>query len=122
MSCSAAGGSLPAGGAKRAKASGTGADGRAARPNIIIRGTGLAQAGVTTTIWISTLISGYAALSACPVSSRATTGYGPTWSLTVLLTTHVILGAFGGTRPSTSRSKSSTISGRRTLHHISAVV
>ena len=109
--------------AKRAKASGTGADGRAARPNIIMRGTGFrAQAGVTTTIWISTLISGQAVLSACPMSSLAMTGYGPTVSFTVLVTVHVILGAFGGTRPSTSRSKSSTISGRRCFHHISGVV
>src|SRR5437764_807477 len=107
MSCTGAGGSVPAIAANRAKASGTGADGRAARPNIIIRGTGFrTQAGVTTTIWISTLISGQALLSACPVTSFATTGYGPTLSFTVFVIVQVILGAFGGTRPSTSRSKS----------------
>src|SRR5690348_18211113 len=98
MSCRGAGGSVPARAAMRAKASGTGADGRAARPNISIRGTGLrTQPGVTTTSWISTLIPGQALLSACPVSSLATTGYGPTWSSTVLVIVQVILGAFGGT-------------------------
>jgi hypothetical protein len=40
------------------------------RPNIIIRGTGLAaSAGVTTVIWISTAISGCAELSTTPTSS-----------------------------------------------------
>src|SRR3974390_283269 len=95
MSCTVAGGSGPAMAAKRAKAAGSGADGRAARPNIIITGTGvLTQAGVTTTIWMSTLID---ELSTCPVSSFATTGYGPTVSLTVLVTVHVSFGTFGGT-------------------------
>ena len=43
-------------------------------------------------------------------------------ALTVLVTVQVTFGTFLGTRPRTSRSKSSTISGRRCFHHISAVV
>ena len=50
------------------------------------------------------------------------TGYGPTLSLTVFVTVQVTFGTFAGTRPSTSRSKSSTISGRRLSNHISAEV
>ena len=46
----------------------------------------------------------------------------PTVAFTVLVTVHVTFGTFLGTRPSTSRSKSSTISGRRCFHHIAGVV
>ena len=48
-------------------------------PNIIITGTGLAAfAGVTSVIWISTVISGYGELSTAPISSLPTTGRPPT--------------------------------------------
>ena len=91
-----------------------GALGSAARPNIIITGTGpFAAAGVTRLIWISTVIPGYDELSTCPVIIFATTGIVPTLVFTVSVTVHVTLGTFFGTRPSTSRSKSSMISGRR---------
>ena len=40
----------------------------------------------------------------------------------MVFTVHVTFGTLRGTRPSTSRSNSSTISGRRCFHHASAVV
>src|SRR2546427_9163133 len=44
-------------------------------PNIISTGTGLfVSRGVTSVIWISTLIDGQAALSTCPTSCLALTG------------------------------------------------
>src|SRR3954462_15285671 len=100
MSCCAAGGSAaggaPGGGAK-------------ARPNIIITGTGrVAAAGVTSVIWISTVIAGYAVLSTCPTNCFSMTVWGPAVVLVVLATVQATLGASAGTRPSTSRSKSST--------------
>src|SRR5258707_1218219 len=62
-------------------------------PNIIITGTGLAAfAGVTTVIWISTVISGNAELSAVPISSLPTTGRPPTSKCSLRLTRHVTLG------------------------------
>src|SRR5215471_3605421 len=128
MSCSVLGRSAPGGGGGGVKFPrpgnvGGGAFGIAARPNIIIAGTGcLASAGVTSTICISTLIAGKDELSTCPVSIFATTGYLPTFVLAVSVTVHVTFGRFFGTRPSTSRSKSSTISGRRCSHHTLAEV
>src|SRR6516164_10483474 len=92
-------------------------------PNIIITGTGSARfAGVTTVNAISTVASGKAELSAVPISSLPTTGRPPTLNCSVRLTRHATFGTFRGTRPSTSRSKSSTISGRRSFHHVSALV
>jgi hypothetical protein len=92
-------------------------------PNIIITGTGpFASAGVTSVIWISTEIAGWDALSTRPTSCVPTTGRSPTIPLAVSVTTHVTVGTFAGTRPSTSRSKSSTISGRRRVRHMSAEV
>ena len=46
----------------------------------------------------------------------------PTVKFSVRFTTHVTFGTFFGTRPRTSRSKSSTISGRRCFHHAAALV
>ena len=71
---------------------------------------------------MSTLIAGQAELSTWPTSFLVTTGKSPTFSCVVLTTSHVTFGAFAGTRPYTSRSKCSTISGRRSFHHISADV
>src|SRR5262245_34596381 len=48
-------------------------------PNIIITGTGpFASAGVTSVIWMSTVIAGYDELSTCPTSTFPTTGRSPT--------------------------------------------
>src|ERR1019366_2201012 len=92
-------------------------------PNIITTGTGpFASAGTTSVIWISTLIAGKDELSTWPVSALPITGRPATVSFTVLVTVHVTLGTLFGTRPNTSRSKSSTISGRRWLVHWAAVV
>src|SRR6185437_9718849 len=93
-------------------------------PNIINTGTGsLAFAGVTSVIWISTLIDGQAELSTCPTSCFATTGTSPTTRSTAwVVIAQITFGAFFVTRPITSRSKSSTIAGRRCFHHISGVV
>ena len=64
-------------------------------PNIIITGTGLvALAGVTSVIWISTVISGCVELSTAPISSLPTTGRPPTSNCSVRLTRHVTLGTF----------------------------
>ncbi len=67
-------------------------------------------------------MSGYDELSTCPTSSLLMAGYVPTVVFAVSVTVHVTLGTFFGTRPITSRSKSSTISGRRCFHHIFALV
>ena len=86
---------------------------KAALANIIMTGTGpFALPGVTNVIWMSTPIDGHNELSTCPASFFSITGKTPAFELTVLATIQVTLGALGGTRPSTSRSKSSTISGR----------
>ena len=121
MSCSVAGGSLPS----IFLNSGWLAINRrrAALLNMIITGTGpFAFPGVTSVISISTLIAGYAELSTCPTNCFSMTGKTPVFESVVVLTVQVTLGTFGGMRPSTSRSKSSTISGRRWFHHCSADV
>src|SRR5262245_42150 len=93
-------------------------------PNIINTGTRpLAFDGVTSVIWTSTLIEGQAELSTCPTKCFALTGISPTTRSTAwVVISHVTLGTFWGTRPMTSRSKSSTISGRRLFHHVSGLV
>src|SRR5271168_3875104 len=96
---------------------------KALLPNIIITGTGpFALSGVTNVIWISTLIDGHNESSTCPTSCFSNTGKTPAFVLLLLVTVHVTFGTLGGTRPSTSRSKSSTISGRLCCHHSVAVV
>ena len=86
-------------------------------------GTGpFALPGMTKVICMSTLIDGYDELSGRPTSCFSITGKTPAFDLTVLVTVQVTLGTFGGTRPNTSRSKSSTISGRLSCHHSVAVV
>ncbi len=126
MSCSVAGGSADGGGVNAgmpARAAGGGSPGSVRPPpNMIMTGTGvLTSAGVTSVIWMSTVIPGNAELSTWPTSCLPITGRPPTVDSTVRVTDHVTLGTFFGTRPSTSRSKSSTISARR-LDHIAAVV
>ncbi len=96
---------------------------KAALLNMIITGTGpFAFRGVTSVISMSTLIDGYAELSTCPTNFFSTTGKTPAFESLVLFTAQVTLGTLGGMRPTTSRSKSSTISGRRCFHHCSADV
>src|SRR3954453_23798424 len=91
-------------------------------PNIIITGTGVvASAGVTTVIWMSTVTSGNAALSTGPTTSLPITGRPPTTNLSVRATFQLTFGTLAGTRPSTSRSNASTISGLRSFHQASAV-
>src|SRR5437879_8769493 len=95
----------------------------AALLNMIITGTGpFAFRGVTSVISTSTLIDGYAELSTCPTNCFSTTGKTPAFESVVFFTAQVTLRALGGMRPTTSRSKSSTISGRRRFHHCSADV
>ena len=102
---------------------GGGDGGSAALPNIIKVGTlPLALAGVTTVIWMSTVIAGYDELSTWPTSCFAITGMPATCAFTVCFNSHFTAGTPAGTRPNTSRSKSSTISGRRCFHQTSAVV
>ena len=91
--------------------------------NMIITGTGpFAFPGITSVISIFTLIDGYAELSACPINCFSMTGKTPAFESVLLFTVQVTLGTLDGMRPTTSRSKSSTISGRRSLHHCSADV
>src|SRR5207248_8826064 len=71
---------------------------------------------------MSTAIAGYEALSTWPTSCLATTAVRPTSSRSLLCTLQVTVGMSRGSRPYTSRSMSSTISGRRSVHHCSAVV
>ena len=75
-----------------------------------------ASAGVTSVIWISTVIAGIRRV--VDVARRAA-GRRPVRPadrpLDVCVTVHVTFGTLRGTRPTTSRSKSSTISGRRWL-------
>src|SRR5262245_46692603 len=121
-SCSVAGGSLPGGGD----------GGPAPRPtfgggtprNMIMTGTGPpALDGATSVTCRSTVMEGYAALSTCPTSCLAITGWPPTLGSDVSgVAVHVTFGTLFGTRPTTSRSKASRISGRRRVVHISAVV
>ena len=90
---------------------------------MIITGTGVfTLAGVTSPASMLTSIAGNVELSTRPVSFFTTTGMPPSVSFVVDVTSHVTFGTFFGTRPSTSRSKSSTISGRRSFVHIAAVV
>src|SRR5271170_1231832 len=89
----------------------------------IMTGTGpVALAGVVSVSWISTVISGYDELSTWPTSFFVMTGMSPLVSRVVLITSQRTLGVFAGMRPKISRLKSSTISGRRWVHHILAVV
>src|SRR6266542_4911821 len=135
INCSIAGGSTFAGGAAGPRpapggpplpgntGAGNATSGMLRPPNIIIAGAGdFAWAGITTVIWISTLISGYDALSTCPRSCFPITGCEPTIASADLVTSQVTFGAVFGTRPTTSLSKSSTISGRRWFHHCAFVV
>jgi hypothetical protein len=97
--------------------------GNPARPNIISTGTGpFAFAGVTSVMWIFTLIAGYAELSTCPIRSLAITGVNPIVSRSTAVTVQATFGTPAGTRPYTYLSNNSTISGRRFVRHISAVV
>src|SRR5262245_33573947 len=90
---------------------------------MIITGTGAVEsAGVTTAIWMSTVMEGYVVLSTWPTSCRPTTGYLPISPFVELTTDQATLGTLRGTRPITSRSNASTICGRRSFHHVSAVV
>ena len=70
------------------------------QPNIIRTGTGpLALTGTTTAILMSTVIAGWAELSTCPITRRATTGWPPTVVSTVSVTVQVTFGTSAGTRP-----------------------
>src|SRR5450755_1083390 len=99
MSCSGAGASLPGGGGGNVKPRPPGGGGGAGRPtacangrppNIIITGTRpFTSAGSTSVNEISTLMSGYALLSACPVTWRPTTLRPPTVPVSVATTVHV---------------------------------
>ena len=71
---------------------------------------------------MSTSIAGYAELSTRADELAADDALPPISHSRVATTDHVDRRALAGTRPTTSRSKSSTISGRRSLHHASAVV
>src|SRR5205814_74116 len=74
--------------------------------NIIMTGTGpLALPGVTTVIWMSTLIDGHDELSTCPTICFSITGKTPVFEFSVLVTVQFTFGTLDGTRPSTSRSK-----------------
>src|ERR1017187_7611725 len=91
--------------------------GRFPKPNSMITGTGpLALAGVVNVNSMLTVIAGYAELSTWPTIFLVTTGTSPFFSCVVPVTSQTTLGATLGTRPQTSRSKSSAISGRRLLH------
>src|SRR5438094_7094367 len=67
-------------------------------PNIISTGTGLfAFAGVTSVIWMSTLMAGQPALSTCPTNCFAATGMAPTTrSVACITTVQVTFGTFFG--------------------------
>ncbi len=69
-------------------------------PNIISSGAGpFALTGSTTAILMSTVIAGWAELSTCPATRRATTGWPPTVVSMVSVTVHATLGTSLGTRP-----------------------
>ena len=109
-------------GAAAGASAGGGDAGIAPLPNIISTGTFfVAFAGMTSAIWISTLIAGYDELSTCPISCFAITGTPAIDVVTVCFSSHFTAGTMRGTRPKTSRSNSSTISGRRCFHHVSAL-
>jgi hypothetical protein len=89
---------------------------------IIITGTGVVtSAGVTSVNCTSTAIDGQAELSTWPTNCLPTTGKLPIVPRALSATVHVTFGTFGGIRPTTSRSKSSTISLRRSGHIAAAV-
>ncbi len=71
---------------------------------------------------MSTVTAEYDESSTCPTSCLPIAGYRPIVPRPLLTTLQVTFDAAPGARPSTSRSKSSTISGRRWVHHVSAVV
>ena len=97
MSCSVEGG---AAGSWTPGKRGSGSSGMLPQPNIIRTGTGpLALTGTTTAILMSTVIAGWAELSTCPITRRATTGWPPTVVSTVSATVHVTFGTSLGTRP-----------------------
>jgi len=74
--------------------------GRRPKPNSIITGTGPAvPAGVVSVNWMSTVISGYDALSTCPTSCFWTTGTSPVFSRVVPVTSQRTRGTSAGTRP-----------------------
>jgi hypothetical protein len=100
-------------------------------PNCMMIGTGpVAFAGVTSVMPMLTVMAGYEELSTRPISCLVITGTSligcgapppnpppPIGSpVSVLTTSHVTAGVFLGTRPYTSRSKSSLISARRAFH------
>ena len=88
-----------------------------------ITGTGaLTSDGVTSVNWMSTAIAGQAELSTWPTSCLPDTGWPSIVAVPLSETVHVTFGVLAGTRPYISRSKASTISGRRRDHHPSAVV
>ena len=97
MSCSVEGG---AAGSWTPGKRGSGSPGMLPQPNIISTGTGpLALTGSTTAILMSTVIAGWAELSTCPITRRATTGWPPTVVSTVSATVHATFGTSAGTRP-----------------------
>ena len=70
------------------------------KPNMIRTGTGpLAFTGRTTAILMSTVRAGWALLSTCPTTRRATTGWPPTDVSTVSATAHETAGTPFGTLP-----------------------
>src|SRR4051812_13102438 len=98
-------------------------------------GTGpLASAGSTSVSRMLTVMAGHAELSTLPISAvvlLGTVGAAPprppkprpfALGSSGGATSHVTLGTSLGTRPYTSASKYSTISGRRSFHQISGVV
>jgi hypothetical protein len=90
---------------------------------MIITGTGfIAAFGVTSVICMSTVIDGNDELSTWPVSCRPMTGRDPSDHSSDAVADHVTLGTLRGIRPMTSRSKSSTISGRRCVFQTRADV
>jgi hypothetical protein len=106
-----------------ASGSGPAASGSAPPPSMIITGAAAREsAGSTSVMQISTEIAGYAELSTVPTSWRPTTLRPPLVHSRVAIVAHETRGTSAGIRPTTSRSKSATISGRRWPHHASAVV
>ena len=90
---------------------------------MIITGTGfVASFGVTSVIWISTVIDGNDELATWPTSCRPMTACDPSDHSSVAVADHVTFGTLRGIRPTTSRSKSSTISGRRCVFQTRADV
>src|SRR5207245_11155650 len=97
MSCSVDGG---AAGSWALPKRGDGSPGMLPAPNIIRAGTApFALTGTTTAILTSTVIAGWAELSTCPLTRRATTDWRPMVVSTVSATAHVTFGTSPGTRP-----------------------